>query len=138
MPDCPCCNYKDSKNSKSYKKKDDCKCNHFKKKSNEAMHNDQSSSLRADTLSGKRSCSHSRSPLPSCSWSCSCSCSSSRSYDNLHVANDDCKPSMLPRHGHSYSFKGDDSGCTHCPDKSDTVFATFSAPTAKKGKCTHK
>jgi hypothetical protein len=32
---------KDSKGSKSYKKKDDCKCNHFKKKSNKAMHIDQ-------------------------------------------------------------------------------------------------
>ncbi len=31
---------KDSKSSKSYDKKDDCKCNHFKKKSNKAMHND--------------------------------------------------------------------------------------------------
>jgi hypothetical protein len=32
----PQCNNKDLKSSKSYEKKDDCKCNHFKKKSNRA------------------------------------------------------------------------------------------------------
>jgi hypothetical protein len=38
--DCPQCNDKDMRNNKSYKKKDDCKRNLFKKKSDEAMHND--------------------------------------------------------------------------------------------------
>ncbi len=42
--------------------KDDCKRNHFKKKSNKAMHNDQSSPSSAGHLSGRRSQSHSRSP----------------------------------------------------------------------------
>jgi hypothetical protein len=53
--DCPQCKYKDLKSSKSYNKKDDCKHNHFKKKSNEAMHNDQSSLSSAGNLSGRRS-----------------------------------------------------------------------------------
>jgi hypothetical protein len=48
-------NDKDTRNNRSYNKKDDCKRNHFKKKSNEAMHNDQSSSLSAGNLSGRRS-----------------------------------------------------------------------------------
>jgi hypothetical protein len=74
---------KDSKSSKSYDKKDDCKRNYSKKKSNEAMHNDQSSKSSAGNSSGKRSQSCSRSSLPSWSWSCSCS--SSQSYDNHHV-----------------------------------------------------
>ncbi len=52
--DCPCRNDKVFQNSKSYVKKDDCKHDHFKKKSDEAMHNDQSSLLSADTLSGRR------------------------------------------------------------------------------------
>ncbi len=136
MPCCSCCNDEDSKSSKSYKKKDDCKCNHFKKKSNAAMHNDQSSLSSTGNLSGKRSRSCSRSPLRSRSWSCSCS--SSRSYNNHHVDNDDCKPSALPKHGYLYSSKSDDGGRIHCPDRSNTVFATFSAPTAKKGKRAHK
>jgi hypothetical protein len=46
-------NNKNVRNNKSYDKKDDCKCNHFKKKSDEAMHNDQSSS--AGYLSERRS-----------------------------------------------------------------------------------
>jgi hypothetical protein len=37
-------------------------------------------------------------------------------------------PSALPKHGHSYSSKSDDGGHIHCPHKSDTIFATFSAP----------
>jgi hypothetical protein len=41
------------KNSKSYNKKDDCKCDHFKKKSDKAMHNDQSSLSSAGSSSGK-------------------------------------------------------------------------------------
>jgi hypothetical protein len=41
--DCGQCNDKDKRNNKSYNKKDDCKRNHFKKKSDKAMHNDQSS-----------------------------------------------------------------------------------------------
>jgi hypothetical protein len=93
--DCPQRDNKDSKSSKSYKKKDDSKHNHFKKKSNKAMHNDQSSLSSTGNLSGRRSCSCSRSPLRSCSWSCSCS--SSRSYDNHHVAQDVRKPSVLPK-----------------------------------------
>jgi hypothetical protein len=48
----PCHDDKDSKSSKSYKKKDDCKRDHLKKKSNKAMHNDQSSLSSADNLSG--------------------------------------------------------------------------------------
>ncbi len=32
---------KDARNNKSYNKKDDCKRDHFKKKSNEAMYNEQ-------------------------------------------------------------------------------------------------
>ncbi len=133
---CPCHNNKDFKNSKSYKKKDDRKHNHFLKKSNEAMHTDQSSSLSADNLSRRRSRSRSRSPLRSCSQSCSCL--SSRSYDNHHVASDDCKLSTFPKRKYSYSSKSDDGRRIYCPEKSNTVFATFSTPTAKKGKRTHK
>ncbi len=40
--DCPWCTDKDSKCSKSYDKKDDRKRNHFKKKRDKSMHNDQS------------------------------------------------------------------------------------------------
>jgi hypothetical protein len=32
----------------------------------------------------------------------------------------------------------DYSGRIHCPDMSKTIFATFSAPIAKKGKITQK
>jgi hypothetical protein len=53
--DCGRCNNKDARNNKSYNKKDDCKCDHFKKKSNKAMHNDQSSSSSAGNSSGRRS-----------------------------------------------------------------------------------
>jgi hypothetical protein len=63
--DCPQHDDKDSKSSKSYDKKDDCKHNYSKKKSNGAMHNDQSSKLSAGNLSGKRSQSCSRSSLHS-------------------------------------------------------------------------
>jgi hypothetical protein len=42
--DCPQHNNKDARSNKSYDKKDDHKRYHFKKKSDEAMHNDQSSS----------------------------------------------------------------------------------------------
>jgi hypothetical protein len=119
---CHCCNAKDPKSNKSYKKKDDCKCNHFKKKSNKAMHNDQSSLLSAGNLFGKRSCSCSRSSLRSCSRSCSCL--SSRSYDNHHVDHDDCKLSVPPKREYLYSSKSDDG-----------VFATLMA---KRGKRAHK
>jgi hypothetical protein len=57
--------------------------------------------------------------------------------NNHHVDQDDCKLSAAPKHGYSpkhgnsYS-KDDDDGHYHCLDKSDTVFATFSAPKAKK------
>ncbi len=124
------------RSNKSYNKKDDCKRDHFKNKSDEAMHNDQSSS--AGNLTKKRSQSHSRSPSRSRSCSWSHSCSSSRSYSNLHVDQDDRKPSAAPKQGYSpkhmysYSSKSDDGGNIHCPDKSNTVFATFSAPKAKK------
>jgi hypothetical protein len=47
------------------------------------------------------------------------------------------KPSVLPKRGYLYSSK-DDGGRIHCPDKSDTVFATFSALRAKRGKQAHK
>ena len=43
------------KSSKSYDKKDDSKHDYSKKKSNKAMHNDQSSKLSVGNLSGKRS-----------------------------------------------------------------------------------
>jgi hypothetical protein len=62
------------------------------------MHNDQSSSSSAGNLSGRMSCSCSRSTSRSCSQSCSCS--SSRSYNNHHVAQDDCKLSTLPKCGY--------------------------------------
>jgi hypothetical protein len=110
--------------------RDDCKRNYSKKKSNEAMHNDQSSKSSTGNLFGKRS--------RSCSWSSSGSqsqsrsCSSSRSYDHHHVDQDDCKPSAAPKRQYSYSSESDDGGRIHCPDKSDSVFATFSTLKAKK------
>jgi hypothetical protein len=64
---CPQRNGKDSKSLKSYDKKDDCKRNHSKKTSNEAMHNDQSSLSSLGNFSRRRSRSCSRSPLHSCS-----------------------------------------------------------------------
>jgi hypothetical protein len=63
---------------------------------------------------------------------------SSRSYNNHHVAQDDRKPSTLPKRGYLYSSKSDDGGGIHRPDKSNTVFATFSTPMAKKNKHTQK
>jgi hypothetical protein len=45
---------------------------------------------------------------------------------------------MLPKHWYLYSSKSDDGGRIHRPDKSDTIFATFSAPMAKTGKRAHK
>jgi hypothetical protein len=140
--DCPWRSNKDMRSNKSYKKKDDLKSNHFKKKSDEAMHNDKSSS--ASDLFERRNQSQSRSPLRSCSCSWSCSCSSSRSYSNHHVDQDDHKPSSAPKqgysskHGYSYSTESDNGGRIHCPDKSDTVFATFSAPNKAKKKRTQK
>ncbi len=53
--DCGQRNNKEVRNNKSYNKKDDCKHDHFKKKSNKVMHNDQSSLLSAGNSSGKRS-----------------------------------------------------------------------------------
>ncbi len=38
------------------------------------------------------------------------------------------------KRGYSCSSKSDDGRCIHCPDKSNTVFATFSAQVAKKRK----
>jgi hypothetical protein len=55
-----------------------------------------------------------------------------------HVSHDDHQPSALPKRGYFYSSKSDDGRLIHRPDKSNTVFATFSAPTVKKGKHTHK
>ncbi len=40
-----------------------------------------------------------------------------------------------PKSGYLYSSESDDSGCTHHPDKSDTIFSTFSTPMVKRGKC---
>ncbi len=134
--DCPRHNSKDSKSSNFYKKKDDCRRNHFTKKSNKAMHNDQSSLSSTGSSSRKRSRFCSRSPLRFCPWSRSQS--SSRSYENHHVDNDDCRPSGLPKHRYLDSSKSDDGRRIHHPDKSNTVFATFAAPTAKQGKGTHK
>ncbi len=96
--DCPQCNDKDMRSNKSYDKKDDCKRNHFKKRSDKAMHNDQTSS--ASTLSKRRSRSCSRSPSCSCFYSWSCSCSSSRSYSNHHVDQENHKPSAAPKQGY--------------------------------------
>jgi hypothetical protein len=130
-----CRDNKDARNNKSYNKKDDYKRDYFKKKSNKAMHNDQSSLSSAGNLSGRRSQSCSRSPSHSCS--CSCSCSSSRSYENHHVEQHDCKPSAAPKRGCLYS-KDNDDGHYHHPDKSDSIFATFSAPKTKRGNHTQK
>jgi hypothetical protein len=118
---------KDARNSKSCNKKDDHKRDHFKKKSDKAMHNDQSSLLSVGSSSGKRG--QSQSPLRS--WSCSCSRSSSRSYENHHVEQHDQKPSAAPKRRRLYS-KDDDGGHYHHPDKSNSLFATFSAPKAKR------
>ncbi len=54
------------------------------------------------------------------------------------MSHDDHKPSTFLKRGYSYSFEIDDGGHIHHPDTSDTVFATFSTSTAKRGKCTHK
>ncbi len=70
--------------------------------------------------------------FPLHSHSRSRSCPSSRSYNNHHVAQDNRKPSALAKCGYSYSSKSDDSRCSHHPDKSNTVFATISAPRMKK------
>ncbi len=110
--------------------------NYFKKKSDKAMHNDQS--LSAGNLSKRKSQSCFRSPSRSCSCSWSHSRSNSRSYSNHHVDQDNRKPSAAPKqgyspkHGYLYSSDSDDGGCIHRPDKSDTVFATFSTLKAKK------
>ncbi len=104
--DRPQCNNKDSKSSKSYNKKDDCKRNHFKKKSDKAMHNDQFFLSSTINLSERKSQSCSRSP--SRSHSQSCSCSSNRSYNNHHVDQDNCKPSVAPKHGYLYSKEDND------------------------------
>ncbi len=133
---CPWRNNKDLKRNKSYDKKDDCKRSHSKKKSNKAMHNDQSSLLSMGNLSGRRGCSCSWSPLRS--RSLSHSCLSSRSYNNHHVAQDNRRSSVLPKHRYLYSSESDDDGRIHRPDKSNTIFATFSEPIAKKGKRTQE
>jgi hypothetical protein len=60
------------------------------------------------------------------------------SYSNHHVDQDDHKPSAAPKqeysskHGDSYSSESDNGGRIHRLDKSNTVFATFSALKAKK------
>jgi hypothetical protein len=52
---CPQRDNKDVRSNKSYDKKNDCKRNHFKKKSDKAMHNDQSSLSSAGNSSRRRS-----------------------------------------------------------------------------------
>jgi hypothetical protein len=47
------------------------------------------------------------------------------------VADDDHKLSALPKRGYLYSLESDDNRPLHCPDKSNTIFATFFAPTHK-------
>jgi hypothetical protein len=123
-----------------YKKKDDCKQNHFKKKGDKAMHNDQPSSSSTDTLSlsGKRSHSCSRSPSCSCSCSCLSLISSRRSYTSHHVSYDDRISSGPPKRKYLYSSEDDDDGCLHHPNKSNTVFTTFATPKVKQSKCTSK
>jgi hypothetical protein len=121
----------------SYEKKDDHKCNHFKKMSDKAMHNNQSSLSSADTLSGKRSCSHSRSPSCSCSCFCSRLSSRDRSYTNHHVSHDDHNSIRSLNCKYSYSEDNND-GHYHCPDKNNIVFAAFAAPKANKNKRTPK
>jgi hypothetical protein len=54
------------------------------------------------------------------------------------VAQDDRRPSALPKRGYLYSSNSDDRRRIHPPDKSNTVFATFSTPITKKGKRTQK
>jgi hypothetical protein len=56
---------------------------------------------------------------------------------NHHVEQHDCKPSAAPKRGCLYS-KDDDDGHYHRPDKSDGIFATFSAPKAKRNNHTQK
>jgi hypothetical protein len=106
------------------------------KQNNEAMHNDQSTLSSTDTLSGRRSQSCSRSSFVLLFLVLLLL--KQRSYGNHHVASDDRVLSALPKSGYLYSSMSDDGGRIHCPDKSNTVFAIFSAPTAKKGKCSHK
>ncbi len=130
----PQLNDKDSKSTKSYAQKDDCRHNHSKKKRNKAMHYDQYSLLSVGNSSGRRNCSCSRYPSCSCSWSCSFL--SNRSYNNHHVAQDDCRLTVPLKCGYLYSSKSDNGGCFHHPDMSNTVFATFFTPIAKKSKCT--
>ncbi len=48
-----------------------------------------------------------------------------------------CQTSAATKHGCSYT-KDDDDGHYHRPDKSDSVFATFSAPKTKRGNRTQK
>jgi hypothetical protein len=48
------------------------------------------------------------------------------------------RPNAIPKRRYLYSSESDDGGRIHHPDKSDTVFATFSTPIAKKGKHTQK
>jgi hypothetical protein len=48
------------------------------------------------------------------------------------------RPNPPLKCGYSYSSMSDDGGCINCPVKSDTIFATFSAPSAKRGKHTQK
>jgi hypothetical protein len=54
-----------------------------------------------------------------------------------HVKQHDCKPSAAPKRGCLYSEDNDD-GHYHRPDKSDSVFTTFSAPKTKRDNRTQK
>ncbi len=54
------------------------------------------------------------------------------------MAQDDRRLAALPKRRYSYSSESEDGGRINCLDRSDTVFATFSTPNVKKGKCTQK
>ncbi len=56
---------------------------------------------------------------------------------NHHVKQHDRKPSAAPKRGCSY-YEDNDDRHYHRPDKSDSVFATLSAPKAKRNNCTQK
>ncbi len=56
---------------------------------------------------------------------------------NHHVSHDDHKSSRPLTQDYSYS-EDNNGGHSHCPDKSNTVFATFTTLKAKKSKHTTK
>ncbi len=133
--DCGQRNDKDARNSKSYNKKDDCKCNHFKKKSNEAIHNDQSSSSSTGKFAQKKE-STSISFVLSLSFSLLLK-QQKLQKSSHHVKQHDHKPGAAPKRGCLYSVDDDDRHY-HCPDKSDSVYATFFALKAKRNNHAQK